>query len=282
MSRRHLSAALLALPLLAVTAVPVVAQRHAHRHAAPTNEEWQADCADHGDRDREHFCEVRALGARGVTALDVDPGANGGARIEGWDRDSVAVSARIATWARTVDAAAALAREIEVRLAQGTLTADGPHTSHGEGWSVMLVVQVPRRFAVNVSATNGPVEVSGVRGTLRLETTNGPVTLDDLGGDVRARLQNGPLHVRLSGAAWEGTGLDAETVNGPLTIEVPEGYNAVLETGTRNGPFESEIPITVQGRLGPGLGRNLRTTLGRGGATIHATTVNGPLSIARD
>jgi DUF4097 and DUF4098 domain-containing protein YvlB len=143
---------------------------------------------------------------------------------------------------------------------------------------VIFVVRAPRHMDLDIETTNGPIGVAGVTGTLKLQATNGPITLDGVNGNVQARLQNGPLSISLAGTAWEGTGLDAETINGPLTIRVPDDYNARLETGTRNGPFHTDIPITVQGNIGR-IGQNVSTTLGRGGATLHATTTNGPLTI---
>jgi len=140
------------------------------------------------------------------------------------------------------------------------------------------VVRAPRHIDLDIETMNGPIEVAGVTGTLRVHATNGPITLDGVNGDVQARLQNGPLTITLAGTSWDGTGLDAQTVNGPLTIRVPNGYNARLETGTRNGPFHTDIPITVQGNIGR-IGQQISTTLGRGGATLHATTTNGPLTI---
>jgi hypothetical protein len=101
-----------------------------------------------------------------------------------------------------------------------------------------------------------------------------------VGGDVYARAQNGPISISLTGTSWQGAGLDAETRNGPISLSVPDGFNAQLETGTENGPFVSDISLTVtsfRGRMrGP-----ISTTLGNGGPPIRAVTTNGPISIRR-
>jgi hypothetical protein len=115
---------------------------------------------------------------------------------------------------------------------------------------------------------------------MSLETRNGPLALREVGGDVYARAQNGPLSVSLTGDGWQGAGLDAETRNGPVTLSLPEGFNAQLEAGTQNGPFSSDIPlsVTLQGRLRRG---PIATTLGSGGAPIRVITTNGPMVIRR-
>ena len=251
--------------LLLPVALPLAAQRD------PCRDQW-------GDDDRARVCDVRLLGAGRLHALRIDPGVNGGAEVEAWDRDSVAVEARVLSYARTDEDAKTLNREVNISLANGVLRADGPSAARREGWAVIFVVRAPRHMDLDIETVNGPIEVAGVTGTLKLGATNGPITLDGVNGDVQARLQNGPLTITLAGTSWDGTGLDAQTINGPLTIRVTNDYNAKLETGTRNGPFHTDIPITVQGNIGR-IGQQISTTLGRGGATLHATTTNGPLTI---
>jgi hypothetical protein len=281
MSRsRWLSPTILALFLPQL----LLAQRgrtRSFRHEA--QRDWVAGCRDQADDDRARFCEERAMGwrARAGETLGVDAGPNGGVEVIGWDRDSVDVLIRIGATARTEAAAQAMAREIAVVRIDGSLRADGPATGRRESWWVSYVIRTPRRMDLDLESVNGPVEVADVSGRIALTVVNGPLSLDNVGGDVRARAQNGPLSVVLTGTRWEGAGLDAETVNGPLMLEVPDGYNARLVTGTRNGPMDLGFPLTVQGSIGAGSRRHLETTLGSGGVTIRAVTTNGPATIRR-
>jgi DUF4097 and DUF4098 domain-containing protein YvlB len=136
---------------------------------------------------------------------------------------------------------------------------------------------VPRRFDLSLDAYNGSLGVEGVTGQLALNTHNGSVTLTDVGGDVHARTQNGSLNVRLAGTSWSGDGLDAVTQNGSVRLAVPASYSATLETGTVNGRINTDIPITVQGRIS----RQLSVPLNGGGKTIRAMTTNGSVNISR-
>ena|SRR5688572_22906574 len=113
---------------------------------------------------------------------------------------------------------------------------------------------------------------------MRLSTENGPLALVGLAGDVTARAVNGPLKVVLSGTGWRGARLDAETVNGPVSLEVPDGYSADLEVGTVNGRFVSEIPFTMEAGDFPD---RMRVTLGQGGAPVRVVTTNGPVRVKR-
>lgn len=268
--RLHL---LWAAALLPALASPAQAQRDDGR--------WLRHCRDNFDSDnREPFCEVRYAGFRpsGAT-LTIDPDANGGVEVEGWDRDSVAVTVRVQTGARTETDARELARDVSVEAGGTAIRVHGPRTGRREQWSVSLIVMVPRRTGLRVETVNGPLSVEGVSGVMDLSAQNGPVSLLHVAGDVRARVQNGPLTVQLSGSSWDGKGLDAESVNGPVTLGIPEAYNAELETGTVNGPMVTSIPltITIQGRLRD----RIHTTLGKGGPRVRVVTTNGPITIQR-
>jgi hypothetical protein len=71
-------------------------------------------------------------------------------------------------------------------------------------------------------------------------------------------------------------GLDVETHNGGIRLTLPRGFSAELETGTTNGGFNIDFPVTVQGNLN---GRHLTTTLGAGGPKVRAITTNGGVTI---
>src|SRR5512135_368887 len=89
----------LAVPFaLAAAGSPALAQR------SPRADDWLASCrdSDWGGDSRARFCEIRNTGfkATGGT-VSVDPGENGGVRFAGWDRDSIAVTAKVQTYAET-------------------------------------------------------------------------------------------------------------------------------------------------------------------------------------
>lgn len=249
--------------------------------AQSTDAEWLEDCRDNRSSRREVYCEVRENRMRlssGGT-VSIEGLRNGGIKATGWDRDSLVVKTRIRAQARTEREAREIASQVKTSISGGTVTVEGPRTHDDDShWNASIVASVPRRSNLRLGTRNGPVSVEGVSGNLNVETSNGPLSLRELAGDVRARTTNGPLSITLGGSRWEGAGLDAQTTNGPLTINIPENYNARLETGTRNGPVRVDFPITVVGRIT----RDISTTLGSGGATIRATTTNGPLTLRRD
>lgn len=275
---------LIGAALLLTLPATALAQR-AHRHNHSDHGDWLENCRDGRGRDRDargRHCEERTMGWRagGAQSLAVDAGPNGGVTVSGWDRDSVHVIVRVQAHAGSDAEARELAGEIRVNRSGDELSADGPDSRRYASWSVSYEIYAPTRTDLRLTSVNGPIAVEDMVSRMQLDVQNGPLSLQHLGGDVRARAQNGPLHVELSGTRWEGTGLDASTSNGPIVLEVPENYNAELETGTVNGPMEVGFPVTVQGRFG-GRNRRLTTTLGSGGPMIRAVTTNGPAVIRR-
>jgi DUF4097 and DUF4098 domain-containing protein YvlB len=241
---------------------------------------WLAECRRHGWDDRATACTVRETGMRpGAGTLTVDPGDNGGVAIHGWDRDSIAVVAKIQANARTESDAQQLVDAVRIDAAGSAIRASGPATMRRTNWSVSFEVYVPRHTDLSLETMNGPLSVEDVSGTMDLRAQNGPVSLSGVGGNITARVQNGPLEVELSGSQWDGAGLDAEAQNGPVDLAIPDRYNAALETGTVNGPMDLSFPLTVtiQGHMT----NRIRTTLGQGGAPVRVVTTNGPLTIRR-
>ena len=263
--------------LLACAAAPLAAQ---HRHGG---DDRPMSCRDSdrewGDDAGSRYCEIRNAGFKAGGAVKVSPGENGAIRITGWDRDSVDVTAKVQTRARTDEEAQALARQITITATGGTIGADGPATSGRRSWSVSFDVMVPRRTDLSARTENGPIAVDDVAGKIDLHAVNGPLHLEDVSGDVHARTVNGPLVITLSGDHWDGAGLDGETENGPVVLTLPTRYSAHLETGTVNGPMSLDIPVTVRGRLNF---HRIETDIGSGGPPVRAVTTNGPVTVRND
>jgi hypothetical protein len=276
--RRLLPTLATLLALATLDAPPAHAQQPGS--AAEDDGRWFVYCS-HRDGDDVRRCVLRERGLRPTGALDVDPGRNGGVSLNGWDRDSVHVRARIETQAPTEAEAAALAERVRIVTEGGHVRAEGPPEREHAFWSVSFEIWVPARSNLAATTYNGPIEVNGVSGRIRLSAVNGPMSLARVGGDVVARTRNGPLSVDLDGPRWNGKGLDAETENGPIVLAIPRDYSARLETGTLTGPLDVHVPLTVTlGDDEPTL-RRFVTTLGSGGPPVRVVTTNGPVSIQR-
>ena len=240
---------------------------------------WCRD-ADRGNR-YATSCDVREESLSRVNLLDVDPGGNGGIRVRGTSGSTTRVRFRIVGHARDERDAEDLVKAVRVSTNGGRIRATGPQSrGDDEWWNVQVEIETPRDTALALSTRNGGIALDGVSGRTRFETSNGGVSLVDVSGDVQGRTQNGGVRVILDGSRWEGEGLNVETTNGGVHMELPAGYNAELHTETNNGGLDIDFPITVRGRLSD-VRRRVDTTIGNGGAPLRVRTVNGGVRIAR-
>lgn len=241
----------------------------------------QDPCANrYNDRDDDYsrHCEVRES-TMPAGPLNVDAGTNGGISIEAWDRNEIRVRAVVQGSARSEARARDVANQVQVQTGGGRVYATGPDLERREWWSVSYRINVPRKNDLDLRASNGGITIVGVTGNMRFDTTNGGVRLQDVGGRVNGGTRNGGVNVLLNGSKWDGDGLDVETSNGGVTVQIPDGYNAEFETRTVNGSLRIDFPITVQGELTSR--RGINTTLGSGGPLVRARTTNGGVKVQR-
>jgi len=149
------------------------------------------------------------------------------------------------------------------------------------------------RMSVDRSDVVVDFEIRVPAGThLVARTVNGGVTALDLGGDVFANTVNGGIEISTTGFAQAETvngdidvemgspdfaqGAEFSTVNGSITLDVADGVDADVRAQWLNGGFESEIPFTLDGRIGK---RSARGVLGDGGPELSLETVNGSIRI---
>jgi hypothetical protein len=269
--------------LLTVTAAVLPAQRNRDRERSfgLSQDEW---CRQ--DR-RADFCEVREETLSNQSTVDLDARGNGGVSIRGWDRPDVQLRARVTVWDDSRDAAAQVAKQIQITTTGGRIRADGPRRDRDRRdrdwddryWSVTYELQVPRKADLFIDATNGGIVIDDVRGRIDARTVNGGIVLGDVNGDIRGETVNGGVRVELSTEKWDGPGLDLKTVNGGVALAVPSNFSAELDARTSNGGIAVDFPITISGLINNR--RQINATIGSGGAKIRLSAVNGGISVSR-
>jgi DUF4097 and DUF4098 domain-containing protein YvlB len=235
----------------------------------------EANTCDGISSDRAYHCEMREDTLAGGNPLRVDASPNGGIRVRGWDRNEVAIRSRIVAYADSEQDARRLASQVRIETAGGDVRAHGPDRDNDTYFVVSFELNVPQNANLTLKTVNGGISIRDLRGTVNFDAVNGGVRLENVAGEVRGETNNGGLTIDLTGDRWDGAGLDVETHNGGVRLNLPANYSAELETGTTNGRLNVEFPITVQGRIG----KRLHTTLGGGGPKIRAVTYNGGVSI---
>ena len=151
----------------------------------------------------------------------------------------------------------------------------GGSNRRGTDVSVELVVKIPADAKVTASTVNGSLELTDIGGDVEAATVNGSVTARSLKGRVNASTVNGSI--KAQGAAV-GEGVRYTSVNGSITITLPESTGAELDLSTVNGRITTEHPVTLDGTISR---RRIRATMGKGGPTIRASTVNGSVTVKK-
>ncbi len=217
---------------------------------------------------RSHSCEMREQTIAQAARLTIDSRSNGGISVKAWDRAEILVRSQVRGEGESEGEAKAIAAQVIVHANGGMIAADGPSQKQ---WSVSYEVFVPRKTDLTLTAHNGGIRIDEIQGNIEFTTANGGVRLNRLAGQVKGRTQNGGVRVELAGVRWEGQGLDVQTKNGGVPLNIPARYAAHLETTTVNGGMRCEFPeIALQRGK-----RDVSADLGGGGALVRVGTVNG-------
>jgi carbon monoxide dehydrogenase subunit G len=141
---------------------------------------------------------------------------------------------------------------------------------------VDFTVRVPAGVRFEGHTVNGDVEALNLDGPAEVATVNGDARVETASGEASARTVNGSVTARVSGTDGRAP-LRFETVNGGITVSLPNGLNADLEAETVNGGITTDFPVQVTGRLT----RRMNGQIGQGGRTLRLATVNGPIRLRR-
>ena len=141
---------------------------------------------------------------------------------------------------------------------------------------VNFTVRVPAGVSFIGRTVNGDVDVRSLSSNVEAHTVNGGIDIATT-GYAEATTVNGSIDAVIGSAEWNGM-LEFETVNGSITVELPDGVGADVTARTVNGAIETDFPLTVQGRFSH---RRLSGSIGGGGDRISLETVNGSIRLLR-
>jgi hypothetical protein len=141
---------------------------------------------------------------------------------------------------------------------------------------VEFIVRVPAGVRFQGHTVNGEVEAQGLTGDVAATTVNGSVHVSTK-GYAQATTVNGGIEASMGRADWTD-GLEFETVNGSITLDLPATTSTELEAETLNGDITTDFPMTLQGRLSK---RHISGTIGSGGRHLSLKTVNGSIRVNR-
>jgi len=170
-------------------------------------------------------------------------------------------------------------RGVSVRVASGSgeVTVTGVtgdvHAASGSG-SVEVGSGAGQ---VRASSGSGSVTVDGALGSVQASTGSGPVRITTARGPVTASTGSGSIDVSMASLPGNDD-MSFSTGSGTITLRLPADFSANIHGSTGSGDFESDFPMTLQGRTSR---HSLRATIGGGGRTVRMSTGSGDVRILR-
>ncbi len=230
------------------------------------------------------------------TVLDV-VSSNGRITVRGAEGiEQVSVIATLHSRGDTVEEANERVGKIIIHMTQDngriTLRYDGSEQAEDirRFSGVGFQVTVPVRADVDLTTSNGYIEVAGVvgsvvadtsngqialtgcQGEFRLDTSNGEIQLQDVDAMVDAETSNGAIIFR--GRLLPGTHR-MNTSNGTIQVTIPRDLAILINAETSNGTITSSLPF-VGDTEGNSWSASLNPPIA---ATLTLKTSNGAISI---
>lgn len=152
----------------------------------------------------------------------------------------------------------------------------GRMDSRNNDVQVQFSVRVPAGVKFAGRTVNGSIDAQGLDGAVDVSTVNGGIEATSR-GIVRAETVNGSIRASMGDSDWTGP-LAFTTVNGSITVDLPEGTNADVRGSVVNGDITTDFPLTIVGKWGP---RSMKGTIGSGGRQLELETVNGAIKLRK-
>jgi Putative adhesin len=228
---------------------------------------------------KEPFERSAAFNATGEISLE---NVNGSVEIRTWDKNEIHIEGEKS--AQTDEELKLI--ELTLDVSPGRVAIKATLPKRPGSWfgsdiraSVRFTLTVPATATLRkIAAVNGRIAIDGVRGEVNAESVNGRLEAIGLGGDARLKTVNGRIAAGFATLA-AGQRVSLETVNGEITATLPNDAGTSVDASVVNGHIDCDFPIQLSG--GRVHGSSLHGTIGSGGATLHAESVNGSIHLKK-
>ena len=213
---------------------------------------------------------------------------NGKITAEPTDGAEVVVEGHRVAKATSDDAAKDLLAKLEIReeVGESTVRVESrpPRFSGMNGLQIEWTVKVPKGVVLDLRTVNGGVRLNRITNEVHAKTTNGGVKGDGIDASVlEASSVNGGIELALAQPIESSDSIDAETVNGGVTLELPNESKATIEARCVNGGVRVEDLDIKREDQGNDFERKRRLsgTMNGGGASVKLNTTNGGIHVSR-
>jgi len=131
---------------------------------------------------------------------------------------------------------------------------------------------------VFIKAVSGDLTVSRIKGSIEADAVSGDIDLRDVSGARTIGIKTVSGDVTYVGAIVAGGRYELATHSGDVRMTIPAGSAFDLEANTFNGTNETDFEIKVVGKISP---REIRGTVGKGGATVRLKPLSGNVDLKK-
>jgi len=203
-------------------------------------------------------------------------------------QDSVNVSVDYEVWVPE-------AASVEVRSVSGNVNV-APIGGRARINSVSGDVEVLGAAGADVDLVSGGLRIENIAGDAYVKAVSGDIRLTGIKGSVGAESVSGDIELK---GVSEAASVSGKSVSGSMTYEgmikpggryelkahsgtvrmtLPASSSFDLEADTFSGVVDSDFEIQVSGRISP---REVRGTVGKGGATVLLKTFSGDIELRK-
>ena len=243
--------------------------------------------ADTADKAKENAAKVTIEVAGEADAVRVETKyPKGGSSF--WGGDSIKVSVDYKVWVPEQAGVEIKSVSGDVKLAAigGKAKIDSVSGNVGLGGAAGAEVKV----------VSGDLKMENIAGDAYIKTVSGDINVTKIKGSIEADAVSGDI--KLLGVSDAAT-IDVKTVSGNVTYEgdlkagahyelkthsgdvrltIPADSTFDLEASTFSGDIDSDFAITTSGKISP---REIRGTVGRGGATLVLKSFSGNVDLKK-
>jgi hypothetical protein len=161
------------------------------------------------------------------------------------------------------------------------------------GARVNYEIKAPSNVHFEGETHNGPIEVDGIAGEVKVVSHNGEINVRSTGEKLYAETHNGEVEVAYAGnditvithngevvadlGGCKAVSGSIATHNGGIELVLGDGTSTKLECQTHNGVIDCDTPLTRREISR----RTLTGTVGTGDGNLAVTTYNGTVRIKR-
>ena len=129
-----------------------------------------------------------------------------------------------------------------------------------------------------IKAVSGNIDISKIKGSIEADAVSGDIELLDVSEAQAVDVKTVSGNVIYIGSIKAGGRYELKTHSGDVRMTLPAGSAFDLEANTFSGDIDSDFEITVVGKISP---REIRGTVGKGGATIRLKTFSGNVDLRK-